>query len=193
VAELSKKEFNFIHAYFENRDLFGSHRISLIKTLVRRIYSSYDVQSIIGSLIEKNIFSLSPDGNSIKFTDYGIELLYSMTKAQEEWDKQKFIKVSNIERDQTLIRSGETFKANRIIREIFSIAKKEICILDAYVGSKLFDLLEDSNKKVMARIVTSDKIKKPHLTAYGDYKKQYPHVEMRLIPYSNIKFHDLYY
>jgi hypothetical protein len=190
MSELSVKEFNFIHAYFRNRDHFGSHRISLIRSSIRGTYFSNDVESIIGSLVGKNIFSLSPDGNSIKFTDYGIELWHSMTKDQEEWDKQYFIKVSNIERDQIFIRSGETFKANRIMREIFKTAKKEICILDAYIGSKLFDLLEDSNQKAKTRIVTSDKLTKPDLIVYRDYKKQYPHVEMKIIPYSNIKFHD---
>jgi len=126
MSELSAKEFNFIDAYFSDHDLLGSHPIRLIMSFVRTTYSAFDVHPIIASLVEKNVFSLSPDGNSIKFTDYGVELLYSMTKAEEEWDEQKFIKVSNIERDQTFIRSGETFKANRIIREIFSIAKRNL-------------------------------------------------------------------
>ena len=147
MSELSAKEFNFIYLYFRYRDNFGSHQKGLIKAIVGGTYSPRDADSIIASLVRKNIFSISPDENSIKFTDYGLELLRSMAKAQEEWDKQEFIKVSNINRDQIFVRSGEAFKANRIIREIFGTAKKEICVLDAYVGSKLFDLLEDSNKK----------------------------------------------
>jgi hypothetical protein len=190
MSELSVEEFNFIHTYFGRyKGLPGSHRINEIERYMIDL-GGYGVKMLIDSLIEKKVLTLSPDGNMVKFTDYGLELLYSMTKSQEQWEKQNFIKVSNIERDQIFIRSGETFKANRIIREIFNTAKKEICILDAYIGSKLFDLLEDSNPKVKARIVTSNKTKKPALTVYGDYKKQYPHIEMRLIPYLDIKFHD---
>ena len=110
-----------------------------------------------------------------------MELFKSTVKEQKEWDRQPLIKVSHIQHDQILIRSGEKFKANRIIREIFAQAKKELSILDAYFGSKLFELIEDSNVEARVRIVTSDKITKATISTYKDYKTQYPSAEMRVI------------
>lgn len=189
MAELSKQEFWVIEVYFEDRGFYGSHRIIDIKLYLSRL-SFGNADNIIQSLIEKKVLSPSPDGNMVKFTDYGLELYSSMVKTQHEWEKADVIKVSNIEHDQILIHSGEIFKGNRIIREIFSQAKSELCILDPYVGPVLFDLLEDSHNQGRVRIVTSDKTSKGALKTYEAYRAQYALTEMRFTEYEDIKFHD---
>lgn len=189
MAELSENEFWLIRVYFEKRGFGIGHSISDITWYMMK-HSCYDSENIIHSLIEKKVLGLSPNGAKIKFTDYGLELYNSVVKEQKEWEEQKIIKVSNIEHDQILIRSGETFKADRVIREVLSLAEKELCILDAYIGSSLFDLLENSNTRASIRIVTSDKTKRVAITSYKAYKQQYSNIEMRISEYEKAKFHD---
>lgn len=190
MSELSQREFWFIQTFFKAKGFYKAHDLHDIGPYMRKL-SCWDWSTNIASLIEKNVLSLSPDGEKVKFTDYGIELYFSTVKAQEEWDKQRVVKISHINQDQILIHSGETFKANRVIREIISQAKRELCILDPYIEPYLFDLLEDSNSEIEVRIITSDKARKAALLTYEAYKKQYAHAEMRIIA-TSAKFRDCF-
>jgi hypothetical protein len=190
MTELTAREYNFLSLRFRRGNIYGSHSISTLS--IRMVQEDWfpSVDVVIESLIAKKVFDLSPDGYKVKFTDYGIELFTSMQKAQKDWDRQPIIKISHLNRDQILIRAGESFIANRVLREIISIAQNELCLLDAYVGSIFFDLLEDTNIKVNTRIVTSDKCMPAAFKTYMAYKSQYSHVEMRTIKYSKVKFDD---
>lgn len=190
MSELSEIEFWFIKTRLIPGYGFGiGHEINLIDSVMKRI-GFMEVRKIIDSLIKKKVLNISPDGRRVKLTDYGIELYQSRVNEQKEWDSQPFIRISQTEHNQILVRAGETFKANRILREIFKQAKEEICILDAYFGTKLFDLLEESNNHIRIRIVTSDKSSKGTFTTYRDYRKQYPQVELRVAKSLEAKFHD---
>ena len=189
VSELSGQEFGVIRKYFHN---IGSGGAYLLMDVWHAMVMSQDPKSrnVLEALIKKKVLDCSPDGLKVKFTDYGLELIGSKFSAQKNWDKQKFIKISNINRDEILIRFGETFKANRILREIFSEAKNELCILDPYIGAVLFDLIEDTNPNIKLRIITSDRSKNSAFTAYKSYRSQYANVEMRVSTYDETKFHD---
>jgi hypothetical protein len=183
MSELSKDEFWLIEVYFACRGLDRAHRITDVSLDMRRL-SFHNTEEVVRSLVRKQVLSLSPDGDNIKFTDYGIELYDSMLKAQEEWENQPIIKVSNISRDQVLIRAGETFKANRVVREIIGMAKTELCILDPYIGSNVFDIIEDVNTQASIRIITSEKISNAAMTSCKAYRNQFPHIEMKILDYS---------
>jgi len=190
MAELTDREFWFITVYFKNQRGFeGSHSINDIVIYMLRL-GRPDAEQIIASLVDKKVLSLSPDERKVKFTDYGVELYTAMDRDQKEWEKQPIIKVSNIDRDQLLIQAGETFRANRVLREILGQVQTELCIIDAYLGPEIFDLIEDVNPNIRARIITSDRVTRTALSAYRAFKTQYPTIELRIT--AEDKIHDRY-
>lgn len=138
-------------------------------------------------MIKKRVLSVSPDGVSVKFTDYGIELYRAAVNAQEEWDSQPIIKVETLDHDQLLIRAGETFRANRILREILAKVREEVAVIDPYVGAPLFDLLMPLGGRVLIRVLRSNRVTgadawaKGAILAYNAFKAQYESTEMRTL------------
>jgi len=185
MSELTKQEFLFINVYF------GSERAHRVNDVLRRISEiggglAFLRREEFDSLIKKQVLCRSPDGKQVKFTDYGLELYQAFDAEQKAWEEAPVIKISNVEKDQILIRAGEAFKANRVLREILSQPRKELCVLDPYVGSSLFDLIEDVNPKVVGRVITSDKGPSSATTTYQAFRGSYPSVEMRIVPYSSV-------
>jgi hypothetical protein len=189
MSDLSINEFWFLRIY-EKRLGFLRERIITHVEIVMMELGLYDSKSIMNSLIEKKILRLSERGQELEITKNGLEVYKTAKNIQEKWECHPISNISYTDSSQFLIKSGETFKANRIIREIFAKAEREIWILDPYIGPKLFDLLEDSNHKAEVRVVTSDRTPKGLFSSYLDYKKQYGLIEMRIVPYSDVKFHD---
>ncbi|MGD1017721.1 MAG: hypothetical protein ABSA12_00230 [Verrucomicrobiia bacterium] len=186
MAELSKKEFWVVGVYFMKfMSWTMPHELVQVQIALARLHCETGDQ-ILQSLIDKNVLSLSPDGHMVRLTDYGAELYASMSHAQQEWESQPIIRVSNIQKDEILVRAGEHFKANRILREIFSLAKAELCILDPYIGAKVFDLIQDAETGASVRIITSDQTKSAAIIAYGAFKAEYGKVEMRLHGFQQI-------
>lgn len=182
MAQLTQDEFWMIQVYFEHRFGFtGSHDIFDIDREMMRLHF-FEGRQVIMSLIEKNVLSISPDRNKVKFTDYGIELFHSMLRAQEEWHAQPIVRVSDLERDQILVRAGETFKGNRVLRGIFGRANRELCMIDPYVGTPLFDLLESFAPRVSIRIITSERLKPAVIRTYSAFRGQFAQTEMRTLP-----------
>jgi len=180
MPDLSEDEFWLIEVYFKEYGFKSAHYINDIDVKMMRL-SCYDAEERVRSLIKKNVLSLSPDGRQVKFTDYGLELYESMVHAQQDWAKQPIIRVSNLNHDQIIIRAGETFKADRVLREIFAVANKELNIVDPYIGSKIFDLIEDAETRAYVYILTSDKISKTTIETYKAYKQQYSYIDMKII------------
>jgi len=186
MSEITQDEFWFIKVYFRQYPgTNGAHSITDIRMRMLRLHCGNSL-SLIESLIAKKVFSLSPDGLKIKFTDYGVELCAAMDADQKTWDQQRIIKISNLEKDQILIRAGETFKANRVLREIFGQARTELCVLDPYIGPQLFDLVEDVNPRVRGRLITSKKGPPATIITYRTFRLQYPSIELRVISHANI-------
>ena len=190
MTALTEREFWLITVYFGHRRGFaGSHRIQDIVFDMGRLHCG-DAKQIIDSLVDKKVLSLSPDKQMVKFTDYGIELYSAMDGSQKEWENQPIIRISNIDRDQILIRAGETFRANRVLREILGQIRSELCVIDAYLGPEIFDLIEDVNPKIKTRIITSDRVGKVVLSAYKAFANQYPSTDLRIT--AENKIHDRY-
>jgi len=184
MAELSEKELWVIQVYFETRG-FGAHRILDIRLYLHRLSFSY-AEQVIGSLIEKNVLSKSPDGVSVKFTDYGLGLYRATVQAQKQWEAEPIAKVSVSNQDEVLIRAGDMYLANHLLREIFVSVGKEVAVIDPYVDAPLFDLLASlAEKQLGIRIVTSNDIlgtgarQKNAMLAYKAFRASYPTAEMK--------------
>jgi hypothetical protein len=186
MSELTQDEFWLINVYFRDFHGFnGAHRVHDIIREMQKL-SCGNGRQLVESLIKKQVLSLSPDGNQVKFTDYGLELYQALDTDQTAWEQSPIIKISNVDKDQILIRAGEAFKANRVLREILSQPRKELCVLDPYVGSSLFDLIEEVNPKIIGRVITSDKGPSSATATYQAFRGSYPSVEMRIVAYSSI-------
>src|SRR5207244_4053645 len=147
---------------------YGFYQPHDINQVIHRLgqLSFYDAAAVLQSLIQKNIIDVSPDKMRVRITDYGAELYNATVRAQKDWESRSIIRVATFDRDQLLIRAGEVFKANRMLREIFASAQKELCILDPYVGPAVFDLLEEEAQRIQIRVVTSEKIKPAAISSY---------------------------
>lgn len=189
MAELTEREFWLITVYFNRRGFPGPHRIHDVLWYMSGL-DCCDAEQIINSLVTKKVLSFSPDKQMVKFTDYGVELYTAMDKAQKQWESQPIIRISTIDRDQLLIHAGETFRANRVIREILRQVHSDLCIIDAYLGPEIFDQIEDVNPKITAKIITSDRAPNAALSAYKAFKNQYPTIELRITEEN--KIHDRY-
>jgi hypothetical protein len=117
----------------------------------------------------------------VKFTDYGLELFHATERGQKEWDGHPIARITTADRDQILIKAGEAFRANRVLRDIFRRPQRNLGVLDPYVGPTLFDLLEDASPRFPVRIITSSKVKQSAVDAYRAYRAQYACTEMRLV------------
>lgn len=179
MAELTKDEFWLISVYFKNRGFEGAHGITTISLYMMRL-SYYQAESTIASLVKKKVLSLSPDGNSVKFTDYGLELFDSMSREQTEWESKRIIPVVTIDREEIVVRAGEHFRGNRVLRDIISLGQRELCIIDPYVGEGLFDLIESKASDLRIRIITSETISRGSKASMEAFCKQYPNVQVKI-------------
>ena len=90
-----------------------------------------------------------------------------------------------------LLLNGQPIEANLAYKDIYSIAKKSIYIVDNYIGVKTLVLLKDVPSSVEV-IIFSDNIGKGlHTLEYQDFCKEYP---FRKITFqkSGGEFHDRY-
>ena len=184
MAELTEKELWVIQVYFGSRG-FGRHRILDICRELSRLSFHYS-EEIIESLIRKNVLSKSPDGMQVKFTDYGLGLFRATERSQDQWEAEPIAKVSVSNQDEVLIRAGDLYLANHLLREIFAGVRKEVAVIDPYVDAPLFDLLAPlAEKNLGIRIVTSDNIlgasatAKNAMLAYKSFRTSYPTAGMK--------------
>ena len=189
MAELTERELWFITVYKNHHGFSGSHSISDISREMLDL-TVVDSEQIIHSLIAKNVLSLSPNKRRVKFTDYGVEIYTAIERAQRDWAKQPIIRISNIDRDQILIHAGETFRANRVLREIIQKVRLELCVIDPYLGPEIFDLIEDINPNLRARLLSSDRASKALTVSFKAFRNQYPTIELRITDEN--KIHDRY-
>ena len=90
-----------------------------------------------------------------------------------------------------LLLNGQPIEANLAYKDIYSIAKKRIYIVDNYIGVKTLVLLKDVPSSVEV-IIFSDNIGKGlHTIEYQDFCKEYPFVNIKFQK-SGGEFHDRY-
>lgn len=90
-----------------------------------------------------------------------------------------------------LLLNGQPIEANLAYKDIYSVAKKSIYIVDNYIGVKTLVLLKDIDSSVEI-IIFSDNIGKGlHTLEYQDFCREYPHVNIKFQK-SGRAFHDRY-
>ena len=90
-----------------------------------------------------------------------------------------------------LLLNGQPIEANLAYKDIYSIAKKSIYIVDNYIGVKTLVLLKDVPSSVEV-IIFSDNIGKGlHTLEYKDFCQEYPFRKITF-PKSGGEFHDRY-
>ena len=90
-----------------------------------------------------------------------------------------------------LLLNGEPIEANLAYKDIYSIAKKSIYIIDNYIGVKTLVLLKDIPSSVEITIFSDNVGKGLHTLEYQDFCKEYPFRKIKFQK-SGGKFHDRY-
>lgn len=90
-----------------------------------------------------------------------------------------------------LLLNGQPIEANLAYKDIYSIAKNSIYIVDNYIGVKTLVLLKDINPSIEI-IIFSDNIGKGlHVLEYQDFCREYPKVNIKFQK-SGRAYHDRY-
>lgn len=90
-----------------------------------------------------------------------------------------------------LLLNGEPIEANLAYKDIYSIAKKSIYIVDNYIGVKTLVLLKDIPSSVEITIFSDNVGKGLHTLEYQDFCKEYPFRRVKFQK-SGGEFHDRY-
>lgn len=90
-----------------------------------------------------------------------------------------------------LLLNGEPIEANLAYKDIYSIAKKSIYIVDNYIGVKTLVLLKDIPSSVEITIFSDNVGKGLHTLEYEDFCKEYPFRKIKFQK-SGGEFHDRY-
>ncbi|HEW7872989.1 TPA: ORF6N domain-containing protein [Streptococcus pneumoniae] len=90
-----------------------------------------------------------------------------------------------------LLLNGEPIEANLAYKDIYSIAKKSIYIIDNYIGVKTLVLLKDIPSSVEITIFSDNVGKGLHILEYQDFCKEYPFRKIKFQK-SGGEFHDRY-
>ena len=90
-----------------------------------------------------------------------------------------------------LLLNGEPIEANLAYKDIYSIAKKSIYIVDNYIGVKTLVLLKDIPSSVEITIFSDNVGKGIHTLEYQDFCKEYPFRKIKFQK-SGGEFHDRY-
>ena len=111
------------------------------------------MRPILRSLARKKVLAISPDGKQFKFTDRGIDAFKTMKLAQDQWNKQSVVRVGRSHRSQLLIKAGQLCKANQQLRKMLGAARRQLLILDPYIGSCIFDILDETRSSPKIKII----------------------------------------
>src|SRR3712207_2564006 len=78
-----------------------------------------------------------------------------------------------------LVLNGQPIEANLAYRDIYSLAKKSIYVVDNYIGIKTLVLLKDINPMVEITIFSDNVGKGLHSLEYQDFCREYPKVNIK--------------
>lgn len=90
-----------------------------------------------------------------------------------------------------LVLNGQPIEANLAYRDIYSLAKKSVYVVDNYIGIKTLVLLNDVSPSVEIIIFSDNAGKGLHSLEYQDFCKEYPRANIKF-QQTNGAFHDRY-
>lgn len=92
---------------------------------------------------------------------------------------------------EIVILNGEQVESNLAYKQIYSLAKESIYIVDDYISLKTLVLLKDIDKNVKITIFSDNVGKKLHKVEYNDFVNEYNYLNISFKTTNN-KFHDRY-
>ena len=96
----------------------------------------------------------------------------------------------NVKSEEVLILDGEPFKADVAYQSIYGKAKKNIIVIDDYIGIKTLNHLAKTKQGLLITIITDNKGSHPlKLSEYNDFLTEYPTKKISFIQACN-KTHD---
>ena len=174
-------DLNLLNLYYSRGNLENPRKVEEFAFWFSETYNVLDYEPHLDVLLRKSLVALSPDGHWIKITDIGVAALQSLRGRQDAWLKPGIVRVSTVEPGQILVRAGETFAGQRVIREIFASAQVSLDIVDTYVGPEMFDRIDDAEIQVPVQIVTMEKSMTASASYFRAFSKRYPRVQVRLV------------
>ena len=181
MAELTPDEHWVLKfGFYEYADPFKARGKGAIRSKLMR--ACRDAGPILEALVKKKVLSESPDKVDVRLTDYGHQLYLYFEGKQNDWHKPDIARVDDDERDEILIRKGETSRAYRRVKKICLSAQENLVIVDNYVGPDLFRLLSEIPKSLEINVLSSDRSyteKQEAEVAYAKLKQQNPRMQMR--------------
>lgn len=109
-------------------------------------------------------------------------------------DLSEFMKLfdAGLKEDEILILDGEPFKADMAYQKIYRKAKKNIIVVDDYLGVKTLRHLAHAKDSVDITIISDNQGYRPlRLSEYNDYLREYPGRTISFVTSQN-KAHDRY-
>ncbi len=128
--------------------------------LVRHAMSFGEVQhrpDLYAALEKANILSISPAGDSLKWTDYGLALYQETEALQQAWTETPVITLDDANKDQIVIRSGEPFRGKYFVLQVLKRATRQVSIQDNFCSHEILAWLYSVPSAVEVRVLTSKK------------------------------------
>lgn len=161
----------------ENRGLVGQREfLQLSMQITSNVVEMQDLRRDLMNVEDKVAKVVDTLGNVVQKSELG-ELILNLSNVQLKYG--------------FLLLNGQPIEANLAYKDIYSIAKKSIYVIDNYIGLKTLVLLKNVSSSVEV-IIFSDNIGKGlHTLEYQDFCREYP---LRKIKFqkSGGKFHDRY-
>jgi hypothetical protein len=151
---LTPNEYRFLREVYFTRNLDSPVQISRVRDELGGKFGYGVILDLIGSLSREQVLDRSPDHLLFKITDFGLDLYRAMIHQDLEWRKPGIIRVATFTRDEMLIPAGHYFTGQRWVKEILAGAAKSVDIIDLYIGSELFDRIDDADINVDIRVIT---------------------------------------
>lgn len=153
-----------------NPTVFTEQGVYMLATILKSKVAS----EVTVSIMDAFVLMKSYISNSLIENKYYKDMLIShdnRIKILEEQFKTK---------NNHLFFDGQIYDAYSLLKDILSLSKKNIIIIDNYVDKSLLDILSNTNKKIL--IITNQY----HNEDYEKYKKQYTNITIRIDNF----FHD---
>lgn len=186
TAQLTRDQLWFLERLYRTGGYDRAHDITSTVRNMSSEYSFSDADDCIRELAKRRVLSISPDGWSFKLTDLGFEALNHRRQLQQEWEQPGIVRVLDPATKELVVPAGNTFTGQRALKLILREATKSTDIIDPYIGSDLFDRLEDAEVAVAVRILTSENSKSSE-SYFRAFRQTYKSVELRVV---KSKLHD---
>lgn len=92
-----------------------------------------------------------------KMTDYGRALYEEMVAIQKDWEELPIIPLDDTNKDQIIIKQGETFRGKYFVMQLFKKAHSVLRLHDNFCAHEILLWLHSSNPSVSVRLLTSPK------------------------------------